>query len=361
MPGRIRIGISGWSYAGWRGVFYPSDLPPAQELAYTARRMTTLEINGTFYSLHSPMTYGSWGSDALTKTLSPHILPKMNKSMLVLSGLCAASIAALSPSRAGEPSASKGVDAEIQWVRISSGSFWMGANDGAPNEKPVHSVTLRAFDMSKSAVTFKQYRACVAAEACTPPHVSDNTCYLYDGLKWNAGKLPDSYQGDDQPVVCVSWNQARAFAQWAGGRLPSEAEWAYAARSEGKDRVYPWGDEKATCERAVMNDGLPGCGRGQTWPVCSKPKGNTDQGLCDMAGNTWEWVQDWYHPSYTGAPSDGSAWEVPPTEARVYRGGGAWYATAEFLRTTIRESFNPSFRGYYFGFRVARSAPTKPR
>ena len=230
----------------------------------------------------------------------------------------------------------------FEWVRIEGGSFFMGSNDGDSDERPIHSVTVPTFEMSKTAVTVDQYRACVDAGTCTAPKT---------GTYCNWGK---SDRGS-HPIICVDWDQAQAFANWVGGRLPSEAEWEYAARSGGGDCKYPWGDEDATCERAVMNDGSGyGCGRDSTWPVCSKLKGNTTHGLCDMAGNVWEWVQDWYHDSYNGAPTDGLAWESPTGSYRVNR-GGSWYFGARSVRAAYRYYGVPRSRYGYLGFRLARS------
>jgi len=237
----------------------------------------------------------------------------------------------------------------------------MGADDGRPDARPKHQVTVKTFQMAKSQVTNKQYQACVKAGACTSPHDIDGTCNIFfHGQEMKPSILPKTFQGDDQPVVCVDWHQAKGFAKWVGGRLPSEAEYEYAMRSGGKDLKYPWGAQAPTCERVVMTDDKGrGCGRETTWPVCSKPKGDTSQGLCDMAGNVYEWLQDWYHNSYTGAPSDGSAWVTPPAgkATRVGR-GGSW------VDTLADQTVDTRFRGEgdlpfnvdnTTGFRPARS------
>ena len=260
--------------------------------------------------------------------------------------------------RPAEPAAPP-AKAEIEWVRLPAGTFYMGTADADLSfPKPVHRVTVKAFDVAKTDVTFKQYRACVAAGACTPAHLSDGECFVYSGKAWVKGKLPAVFQGDDQPVVCVDWDQANAFAEWAGGRLLTEAEWEYAARSGGKDVKYPWGNEEATCERAVMDEGGDGCGRSSTWPVCSKPKGNTDQGLCDMAGNVWVWLQDRFHASYEGAPADGSAWQTPVANVMldVSKRGGSWRNDAGFMRAAFRGDCSPLHTHDYNGIRVARAA-----
>ena len=231
--------------------------------------------------------------------------------------------------------------AELQWVTISGGTFQMGSTAGDYDEQPLRSVKVASFALSKTEVTVGQYRACVEAGACPAPDTGGFCNWSQSGR-------------DEHPINCVDWGQASAFAKWAGGRLPSEAEWEYAARSGGKAQTYPWGSAKADCSRAVMDDGSGnGCGRGDaTWPVCSKPAGNTAQGLCDMAGNVWEWVEDWYGP-YGKAPSDGSA-RTQTAQGRVIR-GGSWFDVASDLRAAYRLRRVPGYRLGYLGFRVARS------
>jgi formylglycine-generating enzyme len=247
----------------------------------------------------------------------------------------------------------------MAWVTICGGTFQMGStsvvSDGtltAEDATPVHPVTVPTFEMLQTEVTVTQYRACVDAGACTVPDTSHH-CSPTELGNWGAAGR------EENPVSCVSWDQAVAFCDWAGGRLPSEAEWEYAARSEGQNIAYPWGDDPATCDYAVMAGGGSGCGKGErSWPVCSKTAGNTDQKLCDMAGNVFEWVRDLAHQNYTGAPDDGSAWEVPATDqycssCRVIR-GGSFDDMAEQMNASERGQNNPSTQIHFTGMRCAR-------
>ena len=238
----------------------------------------------------------------------------------------------------------------IDWVHIAGGSFEMGSNDADayPDEQPVHGVDVPDFELAKAEATVSDYRKCVDAGACTEPGGTGD-------CNWGvAGR-------DDHPVNCLSWYQAREFSTWVGGRLPSEAEWEYAARSCGRDQRYPWGDQVATCKYATMDqdedpdNGNEGCGVNSTWPACSLPAGNTAQGLCDMAGNVCEWVEDDMHSDYIGAPEDGSPWvddQRPP--ARVER-GGSWLHGPLGCRTTYRNFWGPSDKMFHLGVRPARS------
>jgi formylglycine-generating enzyme required for sulfatase activity len=233
--------------------------------------------------------------------------------------------------------------AEIDWVEIPGGAFQMG-DPGADEwsyEYPVHEVEVEAFEIARTETTVAQYAACVRAIACTPP--ADN---------------PDSTLDDAEigplPVRSVTWSQAAEFCEWAGGRLPSEAEWEYAARGAGDDVTYPWGEEEPSCDLAIMENG---CGTGLPWPVCSRPEGNTDQGLCDMAGNVAEWVQDLWHYDYEGAPADGTAWETggEGDEDHVFRGGDYWSSDPEPLTVYARHPWvwDEETTGAH-GFRCAR-------
>ena len=235
-------------------------------------------------------------------------------------------------------------------VHIVGGTFMMGSDEGNANERPIHSVTVSSFEISKTEVTVGQYRICVEEGGCSD----------FNQFKYQAGHSCNWFRPDreDHPINCVSWDEARAYAEWLGEgyRLPTEAEWEYAARGLGRDIWYPWGNEDVTCEHAVTRNAADGsyCRNGRTQPVCSRPKGDTPQGLCDMAGNVREWVEDDCHRNYQGAPTDGSAWiDSPRHFMRVLR-GGAWDGLT--LSVTSRCQ---THNGPYVGFRVARSLESR--
>jgi len=226
---------------------------------------------------------------------------------------------------------------DTEWVKIPGGSFTMGSGD--MDASPLSFVSVKPFEMSKSEVTFRQYRACVAAGACTP-------------WEEKCAAVEPKALGEDHPVLCVDWTQARAYAAWVGGRLPSEAEWEYAARSAGKERDYPWGNEAPTCDKAAYDGG--DCGKGSTRPVCTSPRGNTEQGLCDMAGNVAEWAADRYSGSYRETPADGTPRAGIENAVRPYR-GGAWYDGNDALRAASRDMSDEASASADIGFRPART------
>ena len=232
---------------------------------------------------------------------------------------------------------------DLPWVTIPGGVFQMGSTEGDLDELPVHEVDVPSFEMTRTEVTVAQYGDCVEASICGEPGTGAFG-------NWSSGPGCGT-----QPVNMVDWSQAAAFCAWVGARLPSEAEWEYAARSGGQEITYPWGEETPSCDYAVMDEGEGSCGDEGTMEVCSKPAGNTEQGLCDMAGNLHEWVRDWYHPDYTGAPTDGSAWEEPAGSYRVYRGGSFGNDFPYHLRAAFRHELDPAGSPPSVGFRCARS------
>jgi eukaryotic-like serine/threonine-protein kinase len=194
-------------------------------------------------------------------------------------------------------------------VYVPAGEFIMGSNDGDIDEKPERTVHLDAFWIDLTEVTQGMYAKCTA-KGCKKP-----TCTNGDA---------------NHPVICVDWANAKSYCEWAGRRLLTEAEWEKAAR--GTDgRTYPWGNEPASCEYAVLDDLVNGngCGMGNSaWAVGSKPKGASPYGVLDMAGNVWEWVEDW-------DPIDAAN-----NSGRVMKGGG-WFSIPETVRSASHEVLHP--------------------
>ena len=223
-------------------------------------------------------------------------------------------------------------------VLIPGGSFMMGCVPGDSNcsddERPRHRVTLDSFYMDKYEVTQGEYERVM-------------------------GKNPSSHQdcGSNCPVENVSWNDAQSYCKKVSKRLPTEAEWEYAARGGLEDAKYPWGDEEASCSRAVMQDPLTldinGCGIAGTWPVGSKPKGKNGYGLYDMTGNVWEWCSDWYGSDYYSSSPANNPAGPSSRSARVLR-GGSWVNESRNLRASNRGINAPTYGLNVIGFRCVR-------
>ena len=221
----------------------------------------------------------------------------------------------------------------------------MGSNDGDSDEQPIHTVNVPSFEMMKTEVTVGMYRGCVNAGACTTPGCSNSSTF--------SGVIVCNYtqNRETHPVNYISWNQLTDFAEWVGARLPSESEWEFTARGGDRNVTYPWGNTEPNCSYADFNYNCNGVG---TSSVCNTPNGNSLDGLCDMGGNLYEWVQDKYNSNFIGAPNDGSAWTTNTSSSnRVFR-GGFWSNSTDWLRVTYRDYISPTYQNYNFGGRLSR-------
>ena len=210
--------------------------------------------------------------------------------------------------------------------------------DAGDSEAPQHRVSIKKFQMGETEVTLGQFKRYIAA--------ADRTDLINDEfMKYNA-------YGDDAPVVMVSWHDAQAFIRWlnqtdgGGYRLPSEAEWEYACRAGG-NHTYCGGNNLSAVGWYDGNNNR------HQYDVAGKQA--NAWGLFDMSGNVWEWVQDCWHDSYRGAPTDGSAWTSGcSNEGRGLR-GGSWDYDARYSRAAFRYVDTPGDRDDSSGFRLART------
>ncbi|MDZ4160202.1 MAG: SUMF1/EgtB/PvdO family nonheme iron enzyme, partial [Anaerolineaceae bacterium] len=225
-------------------------------------------------------------------------------------------------------------------VYVQEGEFEMGSNDGYWDEQPVHKVYLDAYWIDQTEVTNGMYARCVAAGACTPP--SQTKSYTRSSYYGNP-------RNDEYPVIYVNWIQANDYCKWAGGRLPTEAEWEKAARSTD-GRQYPWGNQAPNASLLNYNSDIE-----DTTAVGSYPTGASPYGALDMAGNVWEWVADWYDEDYySRSPGENPQGSSGGTFRA--RRGGSWYNTELPVRSAIRRRYAPVSSSFLIGFRCAARA-----
>jgi len=266
----------------------------------------------------------------------------------------------------------------LELVWIPPGRFRMGdiSGDGQADERPLREVEISGFWMMQTEVTRGMFARFVEDSG----HDTGNRCWVHDGgwserddLNW---KAPGFVQSDDHPVTCVNWNDAQTFITWLNRksgevfRLPSEAEWEYAARA-GSETLYYMGNEPSElCAHANAADkralehypdfAVNDCDDGyvRTSPVASFTA--SPWGLYDIYGNVWEWVEDCWSASYAGAPADGSAVFEADCSRRGFRGGG-YGDIPHFARSTLRNRGNAAHRKDDIGFRLVVSAAETER
>ncbi len=237
---------------------------------------------------------------------------------------------------------------------IPGGRAIRGTNDGPENARPRAEVWLQTFYLDQFEVTIAEYKACVKRRECP-----------------KGGPFYPDFSRPHQPIVGMSWNSARKYCEVHGKQLPTEAQWEAAARG-AEGAAFPWGDERATCRRAVIRDKRGrSCGtpmarssepyKGRTFVVGSRPAGA--YGLFDMAGNAWEYVADWYAPDYAtcGAACAGidpkgpcgGAESCPEFPEKIVK-GGSWYWSADLAAGWVRRPQPPNNSPFHhYGFRCA--------
>lgn len=221
----------------------------------------------------------------------------------------------------------------IEFLPVPGGEFRMGHELEDEDARGVHPVRVTAFEIGRCEVTRAQYARFMADTSRPAP------------AQWSNPR----FTGDTHPVVGVTWDDAAAFCLWAGGRLPTEAEWEFAAR--GADgRRYPWGAPLPDKTRAVFHLDI---GFGGTMPVGSAPEGRSPFGVLDMAGNVFEWCSDWYDAAYYARSERDNPRGPESGDQRVVR-GGSWISLPDACYATRREKYPPAARSTLIGIRVVR-------
>lgn len=220
---------------------------------------------------------------------------------------------------------------------------------------PLHSVELSGYVMDKFEVPVELFEKCIAENVCTnddaeKPHYRTSS----DSYQCNIGN-PDRL---NHPTNCVTWYGAKAYCEWLGKRLPTEAEWENAAKS-GKTQIYPWGNTpEASCDNTVMKSSANGCGSNTTSPVGAKPAGVSEHGIYDLSGNVAEYTSDWYEKNFYSTDEASQKDTQGPAEPeqdkyKVIRGGSYIYGESH-TRASFRSSAKLDDPAIDFGFRCVK-------
>jgi formylglycine-generating enzyme required for sulfatase activity len=291
-----------------------------------------------------------WGGTSLLNNLSLNIQPTSEsnstspETALTRQALLNQSTQTIAPSApTNSPVSALGIGSTMTGqdgmtlLYVPAGEFTMGSDKDYSDEKPVHPVYLDAFWIDKTEVTNAMYAKCVAdSGACKEPPSKDS----YTRSSYYGNEKYNNY-----PVIKVDWNMAKTYCEWAGRRLPTEAEWEKAARGDYAF-TYPWGNDVPNNNLLNFNQVV-----GDTSEVGKYPNGASPYGALDMVGNVWEWVDNWYD-AYPGNSVSNLNYG---TTFRVLR-GGSWYNSDNYIRSTSRGNGNPSSTLNSFGFRCAVSA-----
>ena len=267
----------------------------------------------------------------------------------------------------------KAIESGIEFVKVNGGQFQMGDTfgDGDSDEQPVTETRVGDFYLGKTEVTVAQFRRFVDATGYVTEAEKEGSGWAWTGEKIDripgAGwRNPGFEQGDFHPVINVSWNDAMAFCDWAGCRLPSEKEWEYACRSRGQEIKYSWGND---FPRGAKGGNIADESGAAGYPLRSWFKGYSDGfvftapvgrfeanglGLVDMTGNVLEWCSDLYEEYLGYLPPNREFSSLPMERSRVLR-GGSWADDPAYSRCSERAGQDPSFAYPLIGFRVASS------
>lgn len=250
-------------------------------------------------------------------------------------------------------------------VYVPAGNFQMGSSTGDNNVQPTHSVTLDGFWLDRTEITVAHFKRFVAATGYRTEVEKEGKSWVFTGNTWEevAGanwaypRGTEEPAPDNHPVVHITWPDAAAYCVWAGGRLPTEAEWEYAARSP-QGYAFPWGNDfqgrrlnfcDQNCSLGWADQSVND-GHRYAAPAGSFPDGASWAGALDMAGNVWEWVADWYGPY--SAEREVNPVGPPSGEYKILR-GGSWDLGVDFVRSFTRARDVPSSKSDSVGFRCA--------